>query len=406
MYYPRRENPLEALLRWRRNVFLQLPGGGYVLVSATRYMVALHHFDGSLRADPARTERLDQFPASLFDGQGWNLALLTNLIQPEQIMTDNQQPFTALYCKPFREAIPKLNNIELRAFTYLATYTDSRGICDPGVRELSNSGLSTTEVSEALAGLVRKGIVYFLRYNQRDPITGRMMSNVMGANPEILRIKSDSGIQTYMHEFLNQVSPSTSAQPESPESNTNNYIQELTPITTTTNHHQKAFQDVAPDGAGKDPGMEKARDYANQIGDSRSDAPKANPETPDRATPAAQPQQRAAQPEPSPGSALPPPPDTGALTAYAVPLPDSDRETLANELHSSLAGMQIAKARQLVECYEPAHIRTALALYGRQPSGAVENPAGWLIAKLRGRALVPAVDGAQRRGKYSDFIES
>lgn len=392
-YYRRPENKLESLLRWRRNVFLQLPGGGYVLVSATRYVLTLHHFNGSFRHDPTATEHLNPVPG-LFDGQGWNLTLLSNLIQPEKIMTNNQQPFTALYCKPFREAIPKMSDIELRAYCYLATFTDGRGVCDPGVRTLVASGLSATEVSDALAGLARKGIIYFLRYNQRDSITGRMMTNVMGANPEILRCKSDSGIHTYMQAFLNQFSPSNHAQPESPESNTSNQHHELAPVTTTTNHHQNH----APDGAGKDTseGVGAAapgKDYANQ-----ADVPIM------RSTQNAPPARSATQ-NPSPSSA-PPPPDLGALKPYAEPLPDADLEAYANELNSAITGLQIAKARQLVVAYGVEQCQTARRLLARQPFGSVEKPAGWLINKLRQGALVPAIDGAPLKGRYDDFIQS
>jgi hypothetical protein len=78
-YYRRRPNDLDNLLRWRRNVFLQAPDGGYVLVGATPYFVVLHTFDSHFRQDPSGLARLD-LPDGLYDGQGWNLDMLNDLL--------------------------------------------------------------------------------------------------------------------------------------------------------------------------------------------------------------------------------------------------------------------------------------------------------------------------------------
>lgn len=210
-YYRRPERLLDSLLRWRRNVFLQSPGGGYVLVSATRYVLTLHHFDGSLRHDPTHTEHLAPIPG-LFDGNGWNLASLkkieSSFSQNDQIqseenqMPENQQPYVALYCKPTRDSISKMSDAEAKVFLALATYADDQGVCFPGVRVLSEyTGKSVTEVSEALQGLSRKGFMIYLRHKAVDPITRKAQPDVYGLSPSLIALRTDSGIQTYMLEF-------------------------------------------------------------------------------------------------------------------------------------------------------------------------------------------------------------
>jgi hypothetical protein len=390
-YYRRPENKLESLLRWRRNVFLQLSGGGYVLVSATRFMLAFHHFNGSFRHDPARTEHRAPIPG-LFDGNGWNLALLNQLIQPEKTMSDNQQPYAALYCKPLRASIRKLTDNELKTFVALVTYADDQGVCFPGARTLAeDTGMSMTDVAEALHGLKNKGYLFYLRHNAVDPITRRIQPDVFGLTPAILHLNSVAGIQTYMHEFLLHDFPSNHAQPDSKNQNQNPES-----LTNANNHHHQptpearaGAQDLAPDGAGKDASEGVGAGAPGQ-------AAPASPQAPDKPTPISQTPTNgeavasgnAATQNPSPSSA-PPPPDAGDLKAYTVPLAEIDQEAYANELHAYVAGLQLAKARQLVAVYGTGQCAAALQLLRNQPFKAVSNPVGWMINKLRQGALVP-----------------
>lgn len=391
-YYRRPENKLESLLRWRRNVFLQAPGGGYVLVSATRYLLTLHHFSGSLRHEPTHTEHRDPIPG-LFDGNGWNLASLNSIEsippqnvqnQSEKTMSDsNQQPYAAFYCKPMKASIRNMTNIECKVFLALAMYADDQGVCYPGVRELAETtGLYPSEVSEGLQGLHRKGFINYLRYNQVDPITRKMQPNVYGVSPAFIHLNSDSGIQTYMHEFLSQISPSTPAQPDSKKN-----LQEAIPITNASNHHHQPTPGNAPmreENKISEGGRASAlgQDYANQ-----------SPQ------PAAQPQPTSVAKKPESDV---PPPDAGPLDAYAVPLPAIDQEAYANEMRHLVSGLQLAKARQLVDVFGLDMCGIAVRLLAKQPFKSVDNPPGWLINKLRQGALV-AADG---KGQYDDFTNS
>lgn len=391
-YYRRREiSKLESLLQWRRNVFLQAPDGEYVLVSATRHFVTLHYFSGSLRGDPARTERLP-VPDGLFDGNGWNLAHLNQLIESRHIVTE--EPFAALYCKPLRASIRNLTDIELRVFMTLATYADDQGVCFPGIRTLSDdTGLHSEDVCKAIDGLKSKAFIYYLRHNAVDPITRKIMPNVFGLTGAIMRLKSDSGIQTYMHEFLSGVSPSKVAQPDS-----KNQYQELEPKTNSSNHHHHPTPKNAPTREMQKPsdgGTAGAVLGKDQAKSQKPDLPPAQP----------QPAQ-SAKPEEPPGSA--PPPDAGDLKAYAVPLAAVDAEAYANELAYRCDSLQLAKARQLVAIYGIEACSVAIGLLSKQPFGSVKNKPGWLIQKLRQGALVPAdghIPDPYTDGEFSDFIE-
>lgn len=82
MYYRRRVNDLDNLLRFRRNVFVRTESGLYVLVSATQYLIVVHTFSDDFRCDPLSTSRLaiQDAPEGLFDGQGWSVQALATLL--------------------------------------------------------------------------------------------------------------------------------------------------------------------------------------------------------------------------------------------------------------------------------------------------------------------------------------
>lgn len=79
-YYRKPPNPLETLLMGRRNVFVQNPSGGYVLLSATELIVSLYFFRLSIREEPYASARLE-LPGDLFDGQGWNMQAIRDLLE-------------------------------------------------------------------------------------------------------------------------------------------------------------------------------------------------------------------------------------------------------------------------------------------------------------------------------------
>lgn len=391
-YYRRPENKLESLLRWRRNVFLQAPGGGYVLVSATRYLLTLHHFSGSLRHEPTHTEHRDPIPG-LFDGNGWNLASLNSIEsispqnvqnQSEKTMSDsNQQPYAAFYCKPLRASIRNMSDVELRLFIAVGTYIGPEGNCFPGVRELADvTGLQPDEVSAGLESLNKKALLHYLRRNQRDQLTGKILPNVMTLTPQIFSHNLDSGFQTYMHEFLSPFFPSDHAQ--APPEASSQPSSEALPITNASNHHHHpdalAREENKPPEGGRASALGK--DYANQS------------------------PQPAAQPQPANAAKKPesdvPPPDAGPLDAYAVPLTAIDQEAYANEMRHLVSGLQLAKARQLVDVFGLDMCGIAVRLLAKQPFKSVDNPPGWLINKLRQGALV-AADG---KGQYDEFTNT
>jgi hypothetical protein len=138
---------------------------------------------------------------------------------------------------------------------------------------------------------------------------------------------------------------------------------------------------------GKDSG--KDQDYANQPGAPiMRDTPNA---------PAAQPQPTSVAKN---SESDVPPPDAGKLDSFTTPLPEIDKEAYAQEMRHLVSGLQLAKARQLVDVYGIEMCGTAVFLLSKQPFKSVDNPPGWIINKLRQRALVPE-DG---RESYDGFV--
>lgn len=100
-----------------------------------------------------------------------------------------KEAFTGFYSQAMRNLLPCLSGQETKLFVAVATYTDDKGMCYPGVRELSDvTTFPEKAVSDLLADLENKGLVLTVRKSERDPFTGRMMPDVYIVNPEILLV--------------------------------------------------------------------------------------------------------------------------------------------------------------------------------------------------------------------------
>lgn len=101
--------------------------------------------------------------------------------------------FTAFETQGLREMIRGMSHKGLRLYVLLSTYADRRGVCWPQAKELSEmSGLHVETVLEALQELESIGLMAYLRRNERDPMTGRMQSNVYEIMGPLLKADSDS----------------------------------------------------------------------------------------------------------------------------------------------------------------------------------------------------------------------
>jgi hypothetical protein len=85
----RQPSDLDQLLRWRRNIFVQAPGGGYAIVSKTGLIVGVSYFQRTVTADADCNTILlvSEHPhlTTLHDGQGWDLAALQVFLCSEEM---------------------------------------------------------------------------------------------------------------------------------------------------------------------------------------------------------------------------------------------------------------------------------------------------------------------------------
>lgn len=84
MYYRRR--PSLDLLKSRRMVWLQVPGKGYVLITATNLLLTVYHSEDGRETRLHDWYWLADYPElqQAYDGRGWNLALLIALIERKE----------------------------------------------------------------------------------------------------------------------------------------------------------------------------------------------------------------------------------------------------------------------------------------------------------------------------------
>lgn len=81
-YYRPRRTSLD-LLKSRRMVWLQVPGKGYVLITATNLILTVYHSEDGRETRLHDWYWLADYPElkTAYDGRGWNLALLIALIE-------------------------------------------------------------------------------------------------------------------------------------------------------------------------------------------------------------------------------------------------------------------------------------------------------------------------------------
>jgi hypothetical protein len=98
----------------------------------------------------------------------------------------------------------------------------------------------------------------------------------------------------------------------------------------------------------------------------------------------------ASDPNPSPGSAAPPPQQRRSYLQFANPLPHHKQEQLAQYVKQMGSGTHIKVARALVVDYGYEVVRTARDYVEQELRyGRCTNPVGLLIAKLREAAVEP-----------------
>ena len=100
-------------------------------------------------------------------------------------------PFTGFYSKAMRDELRCMTGDEAKMFMAVALYSGPDGMARPGVRELHDAtGYHTKVVSDLLKILQQKDLVLILRQNERDPLTGQMLSDVYVVNPAIVLVSN------------------------------------------------------------------------------------------------------------------------------------------------------------------------------------------------------------------------
>lgn len=319
--------------------------------------------------------------------------------------------FTGIYVESLRELITCLPDAAFRLFAQIATYIDRVGKCWPGIRELSTrTGMRPNDVIEVLQYLESIDLVRCLRRNAHDPVTGQKQPNVYVVNPNFVVVSSPI-ISCEQWSYTLLQNSEKNCYITTTITTSNKPIHEVDPETTTNNHN--FFEGGSHEIGQVEP---------EKKGQPEDDITQSDLDHPQRAQPPARSAKQPTAPNgakphtPLPPSPLPPrlpDPPPHDLSAYAKPLALESDESAA---HAMLAATghttTIAWARYYTETYGARTVALAVKLLAMQPEGEVQNPAGWLVAQLRRKAVgtdsisTPTRDGKRYiTGKHAEFIE-
>lgn len=226
------ESAWEQLLKWRRNLFVTLPGGTHAVLSATPQMIVLHTVNQHFEALESSYFDFVKFPAlaNVYDGAGWNLYRLLEITNGlgatgrlatvikrqdrritvkrfqrsyaivyaqmsrkkrsnSSLQNDKQPPYAPLLAAAMREISPELSDAEFRTLVVLALHGNAYATCFPGLEELSRITTHRKEdIVDEIGALEALGLVRFLQRRARNPITGMWLNNIYQISPDIYYI--------------------------------------------------------------------------------------------------------------------------------------------------------------------------------------------------------------------------
>jgi type IV secretory pathway VirB10-like protein len=275
-------------------------------------------------------------------------------------MNMSSTSFTAFYTQELRETIGSLSHKALRVYVLLATYADKRGVCWPGVKELSErANMRVESVLDGLQELESLALICYARRNERDPITGRVMPNVYVISGSLVR----SADSVFDPSFELEPIPPFELKSETTNEITNDNKQEsknhLQAPPPSTKPRREAEKQAAP-----------GRDYANEPQDVEKTKAKSKK----------QPRQDNAvgtAPQNSKSPTPPYPPLPAGFDANAE-LIDQDDEQAARRLCSEAmtrldggeyrAALSMANARRYIARFDRWRVRAAFTLARRDPA--------------------------------------
>jgi hypothetical protein len=302
--------------------------------------------------------------------------------------------FTAFYTQELRAMIAQLSHKALRMYVLIATYADKRGVCWPGLKELSErANMRIESVIDGLRELEILALIGYARRNERDPVTGQMRSNVYIVSGCLVR-SADSGFD-----------PASEHEPIplfELKSNTTNEI-------TNDNKQESTNQFQAPPPSNQAASTEKAAvgadDYATQE-QKQPKKTKAKAKDKDSSAAGTAPQNSKAPLPPTPP--LPPEFDANAE------LLDQDDEQAARRLcadaitrldggHYS-AALSMANARRYVARYDRWRVRAAITLARRDP--ATKSIIGRMDYLLRTSVATEAQELQDEMNRLNDLDQA
>lgn len=262
--------------------------------------------------------------------------------------------FTGFYSKAMRDELRCMSGDETKLFVTIALYSGPDGMARPGVRELHDAtGYHTKVVSALLKTLQEKRLVMVLRQNERDPLTGQMLSDVYIVNPEIVLVSNPTLWQE--NRFRHASMPESHSSVKSAQAEQNRIRKQ--------NQEEESAKQTASEGAAM---LSKTNaphqpDMATRSGEASSTAGSQRQpnSTPQARTP--------------PSSAASPPAKMGFIDSLAV---DAIRRQVPDMAHE--------KAAELVALYGVDQFTAAvLAMKARAKKVAIKKPTGWIIRNLQ-----------------------
>lgn len=422
MTWRRAKDRLDDLMLSRRNVFIRLdhPVYSHALVAATHRIVVVHlgFWRGSFTSCESRCFLADD---ALFDGRGWNLENLIELMRevgrrtapdptngvenmPHTIDLENYKAFgsfCAVYtdCKhQLLEDDPIFGRQCLIVLDALAQRANPIGLTYAGLNHvMQTSHYAEGTVKRCLDHLFDRDWIRIVTIDIQDvqEIVRRWQ-----ISPFVLWIAYDhiyKALETW-ESACNRLTTKTNVISNghpTPESNyTTNPQTNSLPTTTTTTSPQKAeFRAQTPH-----PDM-----VAESDDPADRDGADANPEP--EPVRHAHNQRKAQSQKPSPGSAPPPP----NLKAMQNPLQRPDDESLAHVIQARLH-TRLPQARQLVAQFSAAKVTEAIAWldHERGQGRQVRNPFGLVKWWLTNGAVTekPLSRGEQLAQSYDGWVET
>lgn len=332
-------------------------------------------------------------------------------------------PFISMYPLVWREFLKTRHATSevLRLTITLMTYADvETGVCWPQLRELASvMNMRVEDVSACMDRLEDLGIMTYIRRNQRDPVTGRVLPNVYALSPYLFALRKPATLSLH-HDHRGRARESLIQNlgkiwiitNKNKQSGTNN--QEPTIRDNKHSQNTPGFETRLP----ADPADLTDPVYLRESHDSTSERQK---DRIDKTAQHEQPTGQTDQTKPAPTGATPTPPypplpheETVSLALYQDRLSDPEDERVAEYIHrAALVNTSLPWIRYYVKAYGR---KLALSVHAAieknfERKTPMRSPAAVWIGLMRRRSIemtAPNEASSPTRfvsGELADYIE-